>query len=334
MAITVPANMPVVTPADLLGIVTTDSQPLKKLGELCNYLYAKHSPPLVNCAPFYDLATTYTFTIPCEPSVDGLNYVARFGLYAATTHTPTVTISGNHNAASKDAAQPGTPGDWTTLTGPVNLPITATTETWVDIPVFAIPSGVTLLRFVMTGGASFHPASIMVHPNLESAIASGPKVSGVFPFNDSILSVVGAPQYIEILNRLRRNAALIVRDREQVCASVAGATNVSRIIITSGGVAGLTKKVFDVGGYMPGQIGGLLRVRVYAYDTIGGAKLTVGIQGGDAVQFTIASNGSTFRRQEKDLRVATERPQFYADYQTTTGNGLIGAVTCAFKPGI
>lgn len=326
MAIVVPATYYGLPQSDFLGIVSDDSKPLADLGKMTNYLYANHTPPVVSCALTYDPAVTYLFILPAEFSVDNLNYEAYLQLYSATGPN-TVRLTVLTPAVAN--AQPIL-GNFTTVWTQSTV-LSAATKTFVQLggaPMSNDPDGkFYLVEIRSVTGSTFHPYQIILRPKVETSIAAGIKASGFIPYDDGIIGQSGAPLHIELMNRIRRNVSCVIRDREQ---------NVFMYAQTPVGPNFHSLKNYKyvhVPAAMPMQQGGLLRARIYAYDTVNGGKVRMGIEGGDFVEFTVNSNGNTYRWQESELRTQTDKPVFYVQ-GSAAGQLRLMSASFAFKPGI
>lgn len=320
-----------VGPELVAGLVRADSEPMRTLIRNNNWLFAQHQPPLINACPYVDESAAQTFTFPVVPSADGMQYEVRVGVFSTTGGNVVLDV-GRDNTASP---QPGTDANWTQLTGGgQTLAAGVATVTWLTPFFVTVPATATMVRFKMTssGGVTFQTHSISARPRARTEIdptisyASG---SGWVHGALGQLVQEGGAIHPEILNRLFRNPARVLRDRRQIVWSYIQSSVTTKATIATA----ITSQLAYGPASLRGQAGATLTVRLLIKDGTAGGKVRVGELGGTSVEFTLAGGG-TFLLMTATLRIVSDEPVFYLN-ATGTGASTLTPVSCLidWRPG-
>lgn len=200
----------------LLPKMTT--QPLKMAMENINYLWQWHRPQLVSFAPHMSgaVARASEYHIPIIPSADGLRYSFehRFscsGISQAVTisvdYCTTYAGGGTAWSALYSAAETsdGTGGA-----------LTRKTHSNYTIPVTAVALRVS---YTAPAAGTRKDHHVLVYPTPDVA-AAGVQDSGFVPFDDTVIGHAdGGAVHTEWINRCKRSAVAVLKDRRQMAFS-------------------------------------------------------------------------------------------------------------------
>ena len=209
MSITTPAAIQVSTPGQLL-VPSMLAQPLQRALENLNYLWKWHRPPLVDVCPnVTHLIDRHVMVYPVTPSFDSLRYTFEHRLLTVSATTVGITVD-------YCTAYAGGSTSWTNI-----YTATAGTTTagvlWAQVDHnHVIPHDAVALRVsYLTGSGNYLPHHLLVYPTPDVASA-GITQSGFTPFDDGLLvGTTGAAVHTEFLNRCKRSALTLLKDRRQ-----------------------------------------------------------------------------------------------------------------------
>jgi hypothetical protein len=238
--------MAIVTPTDLVP-VPVDAIALSNVaGKLTtvlqntNYLYRYHRPAALSVAYWCQSDITgrdARFTIPFNPSVDGLSYVLRHHVLATsllggatiTASIETHTVAGGWVAAASDSAA---------------IAAGSNQHAIVDHH-FTIDPAVDMLRVTYSTTAGwFTPHHLLAYPFASSPTA-GIKQSGFVPFDDGILvGATGGAVHTEFIERAQTNALAILRDRAQCAFALVQEDDHLHMVTKPDGASSLNWTVF------------------------------------------------------------------------------------------
>lgn len=217
MAVSTPTSISV-TDATGLILPTMAAEPLGTALRNGNYLYIRHAPQLVSVCPISTWAgtRTHTYIVPILPSADALPYLFAHRLLPAYNGTADVTVEWAATMA----------GPWTAIY-PATATAAMTSGTWHRHEhTTTIPAAARLLRVTYAVGGDCIVGHILAVPNVDVTAVPfvspwGQTASGFRVFDDALLAgVAGAPVNTEMLDRCRRNAVRVLRDRYQMAFSV------------------------------------------------------------------------------------------------------------------
>lgn len=304
---------------DITGVQDEECEVLWRIANNVNWLYCKHTPPLINASPWCPVSATIANPIhvyPVTPSADGLNYDVWIESYSADG-TTTLDV-GEDDAADP---QPATDADWSSLATPSD-PASSGTQSW---GVFQIQpdTGTEQIRFKFTDG-DHKVMSIMVAPaELDGFDPTLSYASGFQPMGIGQIRQSGAAIHPEFPNRAWRNVARILSDRKQALWSLSSGVSsdyeldAATYPIHTAGVAPCS---------LSGWLGQEVTVKVLAYDDDDGALCVVGERGGSAVTFDVDSNGDEYRLQTDTLTLLGDAPVIYAQIDPSTASYLHAVV--------
>lgn len=336
----VPALADWVDPTELAGRNRPDAEPIVKAGRLSNFVLARHAPALVNFCPYADEAATQTFVLPVRPSIDSRSYrfqLATYSTAGAAGANPTCVVSEGVDTTSGSfqqlaAPQGGTSTHWRALGTITKTLHTADAVEWWTAADIVVPARVRFLRLVVANNDGANKiallACIVTPTPVDELGGTDYRPSGAVPFALGQVLQPGASVGPEILNRPWRTLGETLRDLEQCVASFV--QDVASVKKGAGSSAARGHVLmWRTPASLPGQRGVTLTVRVYAYDTTGGGKLTVAIAGGDSVTFTL---GTAYRLFEGTLVTTSEH---FVVEATASPVGIvrIGAVIVTHRPG-
>ncbi len=144
---------------------------------------------------------------PISPSLDNLRHNFEIRLVPSDTSTCQIVVD-------YTTSYTGGGTTWVNVYS-VNPATTASSLlTRVDTNL-TIPSDAVALRFDFQAAAgTIDPQHILVYPAPADA-APGIKSSGFIPFDSGMLTTTGAPIHTELINRCKRSAVALLRDRQQ-----------------------------------------------------------------------------------------------------------------------
>lgn len=211
MAVAAPLSVTVL-PETAFFTPKMDGETVAKILDNGNHLYRDFRPALVDACPVTKTdAADRSWTVPVQPSLDGLRY--RFDFTWLPQFNGRVTLRVQESA---------TVGGVYTDVVPATLSAVGALGVWQSATFnAAIPATSRVLRFRMTGaGGSFYPGQIRAAPDPNTGAVPfvapyGETASGFRVFDDSLLRSASAPVNTEMLDRALRNARAVVRDRQQ-----------------------------------------------------------------------------------------------------------------------
>ena len=209
MAITIPADLELVSANELLGHIPADPEPLHTLLRRCNWHYATHSPAIVNCCPVMVIAPTQQIIVPAYASADATTYDAMLGIHSSAGGTCTVNI--------EQAIAGG--GPWVAVGAyPLASGALAGLATTWDPHSFALLTTTRFLRITLSAGpGNLQLQSVGIWPAKRVGISSGKKASGFIAYDDAALQVGSgdAPIHTEYFIRAAQNFRVVQADRRQ-----------------------------------------------------------------------------------------------------------------------
>ena len=295
MAIVLPPEYEPVTLEALTGVVPAGIDPVDQLGQATNFLYAEHSPPLLNACPVQSAAqATQRFVFPVVPSADGLSYLFAVNTWSSGAATVTLTIE---TSASNST------GAWSALTSAVRNPSTAN-EWWTTTATLA--ASVRFLRVTLASAAYCQLQSLMVYPAQIATIPAAAQPSGFVAWDSGAINDAGAAIHTEYLNRIKTNVLATVASRRHCLLSWAGPDNYTSPYRFSAGSGVSARRILYTPSSVIGQRGATVTVRCRAADA-GTGSVTVGVVGGEAVNLTADDTD-----RSDTLTLHTDRPIWYA----------------------
>lgn len=219
MAIATPAVATVTKEPSLL-LPAMDSAQLHVALNNGNYLYLHHIPPLVSFTPL-GLAggRENAFVVPIVPSADALPYDFYYRILPAFNGTTTIRVEEATSMA----------GPFNTIYGPTATGAMVNGTWYLRQHTTTIPAGSRVLRFTFSAwGGTGKIGHILAHPAAAAAAVPfvapyGETASGFRVYEDSLLyaaAAAGQPVNTEFLDRCRRNAVKVLRDRYQCAFSM------------------------------------------------------------------------------------------------------------------
>ena len=214
MAIAVPTEAKI-TPASGFVHPAMGPDALATALDNTNFLYLSHCPPLVDYSPIaVTTDASRTYTVPIQPSLDGIDYEFRVVLLPA--------FNGNLSIGIQESATYG--GVYTDV---VAATVTAVSNGVWKVVYLAAPilpaSRVLRLKFSAVGGA-FYLSHFIAFPLPSPGAFEGltaPTASGFRVFEDSLLRAgAGSPINTEHVDRTLHNARAVLRDRQQCVFSL------------------------------------------------------------------------------------------------------------------
>lgn len=297
-------NPDMITGRDIFG----SSDVIWRIANFVNWLWCRHTPPLINIAPYEETdRSTVTYVVPCSPSDEGLPYRVYVQVWATAGANCTVEI---YEDAAADP-QPGTGGDWSLIDSEVQA---VTGSAWNELTsyVIAIDQATTHLRFVVSvSSGNLRLGSVMLVPNQASDIdETYTSLTGFVPMAIGMLRNLKAPVHPEWFNRAWANIAHILRDRRQmVWSSVWPELSLTSLTST---VAKPVRVIGTSKAWLPVR-GAECKARIYARDTTGGAPLMVSEAGNGLIgQWTVGDNGGEYRTQDVTTELISDEPHITA----------------------
>jgi hypothetical protein len=287
MTITIPTGVVVVDQADLIQ-PSADADPLQTILENAAHLYAygpAHLTAVYTCA---DKITgrSVVFQVPIVPSADGIDYTFKHHVRTGTgTSNLTVKVEEWTGAA------------WNTIENSTAIAAganTVVTHSHTD----TVDANATILRLTYsraTGTDELTPDSVCMYPAV-SSIAAGIKTSSFVPFDDGLLSSAGSPVHTEFLNRAVRDAAAVLRDRQQCALAFVqedSSTYTKHEVSTAGVGAGAYIRLGAARFSAPYQVNPLINVYVIASVSAGSTSDIVRVRqlGPQGEQVLLSASG-------------------------------------------
>jgi hypothetical protein len=322
MAITIPASPIIVTP-DQVQFRKLDEDPMHSLLQDCNWLYANHSPALVNLAFTGDATASHDYVFPMPASADGLTYKMFVNWYASasaniTTKLYEAAASSNPGGGwgtqimADTTASGGAGNQWVSATGTI-----ASTTNFGKLEV--VPS---------TGNVQVH--SVIIFPDTIASISAGAKSSGFVPYDSAALNDQYGAIHVEYGNRIATNVRSVLRDRRQAIFGHCDDVTSAKIAYASKNT-GSSQVIGFAGAHLAGQKGATVTVRARANKASGAGTATLHVAelGGEYVDLAVddADNTGT-------LVLRSDQPLFQAqvDYSGTATMDL-RYVTIDWRPG-
>ena len=319
MAVTTPADLPLIDPQDLVGRIEAGAEPLKTIAESTNWLWSQHRPPIAAFAPYCTAKNQLqTYIYPITPSADGITYQLNIAYWAD---------AGSWELRLYHSADAAT---WTQV---VNNSYTDTAGFhWVEpvSPTFTLPASAKYIKLTLTQDTStndiqLHYASIQ--PTQQQPPA-GTLPSGFVRFDDALLTAAGGPVYVELLNRCRDNVIAVITDRAQQVASwCMNAENPYRIDPPSHTTF---LQVFRCHFEMPGQKGA--RVRVRAHGAPVGSSTDV-LRVGQVLGNKTSAIDLDGTHQSTHLTLQGSTGELYGVVEVLSGSCKLSYVSIDWQPG-
>ena len=192
------------------------AEPLNLALTNVNYLWRYHRPPLLSVVYTVDagVSRSSSYHIPVLPSQEagGLRYIweHRF-VCSAATQTVNVTVSYCTTYAGAGTA-------WTSIYTTAVVTGGAGTLTTSVSSALTLPETAVALRVTYTspGAGTRTDHHLLVYP-APLSVPAATYTTGFVPYDDGILSAVGAPIHEEFLQRCATSSAAVLTDRRQ-CA--------------------------------------------------------------------------------------------------------------------
>lgn len=326
MTYTLAPAIPVVsafTPLGFEEITQTIDQggdPLDTIGQNLNWLYANHSPPLLNVTPVSGAAGTEQFVLPVWPSSENLDYVATYGATTVLGCEAEVELS----YATIAEPQPGTGAHWTHADTTTWNPVTRLEATGA---AFALPNNAThILLECSTDGNAWDLNAFMLHPQvMETGEVGIPVGTDATYISGQMLDGAQGPIQTEALNRLYVAPAITLGKRAQMLFSFA--ENVPASPKAGGNAHDYWDQLVVASPTMPGQEGAVVRVVVCAAGTAADDSITITDEGGESVELVIGDTSTAYAYVWSTLTLRSDRPVI-----TATAGGT-GGVTPLFIAG-
>lgn len=182
-------------------------EPLQTALTNVNAVYRFHSPAHIQCTPaeFTSAAGPFVYYIPIRPSADGLDYN-----FAAAFDT-SITVTRTYSTTSDTDLTTATFGSIGTTTGS-----TGATGVVTDGP-FTIGASARILKVeISVSSGTVWPQSLCIYPATQ-AVPTGASACGFRSYDDGILGQSDSPIHQEFLDRCKRSALIVYKDRRQ-CA--------------------------------------------------------------------------------------------------------------------
>ena len=223
MTVPTPGAVDILSPSAFV-LPEIHTAPLETALRNLNALYETHSPALVQCTPAEYGADSgpFVYYIPIIPSSDGLDY-----LFSAA-FTPSVTVTRSYSTTTDTDLSTATFGSIGSTSGS-----TGTSGVVEDGP-FTIGATARILKVEYSiGSGTFWPQSICIYPD-QATPPTGVSNCGFRSYDDGVLSQSDAPVHQEFLDRCKRSALLVFRDRRQcaytfVCEATARANHMGHV---------------------------------------------------------------------------------------------------------
>ena len=307
MSIDIPADLPLLSPGEILGNVPVKGDgALDTLLSRVNWHYATHAPPILNVCPYNVSATTNTFVFPINPSQDSISY------------QPALALAGSHSWSSNNVtiSESEDNSTYTTVTGwaPKALSLTAGTITYhTSGDAFAIDKDSRYIKVEVTHGRgrAIQLMAFCLFPEKMTSISSGKKDSGFIAYDSAAMDEAGPAIHTEYFNRAFASFRNVQKDRVQCLAAWAQAQTPD-IRIGHASYSYGRQWAF----YSHASIGApgshTVKVRVRASDTGGAGSLEVGQENGGAGSSHTFAISSTSEDQEITLTVYGSDMVLYA----------------------
>lgn len=312
MGVTIPSDLELLEPYDLIGFVRGDDQePLHTLLRRCNWHYATHRPPLRNSTPHSDVASSQRYIMPVEPSADGLEYQVLLMAWTSLATTLTTVVEYATGSSS---------GSWTAVTGSPSMAVVMMGDNEVAAFDVTIPASAEFLRVtcsVLLGTVQVQ--NVLVMPKILTSIAAGVKGCGFVPYDDTHLTSTGAAIHTEYINRGAANFRAVQADRRQDLLTYLQEVTAPKHTWRPAGSLTSYLAAYGVAG-LPGQQTTTVTVRLRASDTGSGGTVTIGQINGDAVSFAADDTDQT-----ETLELYGEQPVIYVRVTPDTDLTLVYA---------
>ena len=284
----VPGDFIVLSEGDFVS-PAADEDPLDAINENANWLWSKFQPPLVNVVytvdPSKDVASV--FQIPILPSADGIAYTFRHKVRAEVFVPPAQPLW--------IIVEVWTGAAWTTIetTGFTIAATDGTVVTYTHADAIAAAASILRVTYNRNASSTYYPESLLVYPD-PGAVTTGKKASGVWPFDDGLLTSAGAGLNVEHHNRPIRNAHALLTDRAQMVMAFVQEDATGSPRFSKGNapiVNGEWARIGHAVATFPGQRDPQLEVRVLASVTGGapaGLIMVRQVATGNAILLTAA----------------------------------------------
>jgi len=244
-----------VIPAAEFGLVQIGNV-LPRILTNTNYLYMRHQPPLVSVIYLTaeDDTSDPVYRIPIVPSADGLRYTFR--------HTTEDSGGGSTVTYTVDEYDSG----WNTIhTSAGQVIASGATDTYEHTAT--ISDTATELRITIgSSGDDITPHGLLVYPD-PASVPTGEQPSGFIAYDDGILGTANNPVTTEHVDRCRKSAVAVLRDRRQMVCSLVQDTGTARYDTGDFNAAatGVYRRIGSTEVWLPG---GDCTVDVYAYGNV------------------------------------------------------------------
>ena len=244
-----------VIPAAEFGLVKIGNVLPRILGNV-NYLYMRHQPSLVSVIYLTTENDTSdpVYRIPIVPSADGLRYTFR--------HTTEDSGGGSTVVYTVDEYDSG----WNTIhTSAGQVIASGATDTYEHTAT--ISDTATELRITIgSSGDDITPHGLLVYPD-PASVPTGEQPSGFIAYDDGILGTANNPVTTEHVDRCRKSAVAVLRDRRQMVCSLVQDTGTARYDTGDFNAAatGVYRRIGSTEVWLPG---GDCTVDVYAYGNV------------------------------------------------------------------
>ncbi len=206
MTIPSPTAVTVLSPSALV-LPELKTEPLQTALTNMNAVYRFHSPALVQCTPAEPVgaAGPFVYYIPIRPSADDLGYIFAAALDSSITATRTYSTTTSTSLSTATFSAIGSTTGSTGASGVV-----------ADGP-FVIAAGARILKVeISVAAGTVWPQSLCVYPDTQTP-PTGAAACGFRSYDDGILNAANSPIHQEFLDRCKRSALIVYKDRKQ-CA--------------------------------------------------------------------------------------------------------------------
>lgn len=198
---------------------------LAKALDNTHLLYLDWCPPVADFCPITVASTSHSFTVPIQPSLDGLRYQFKLTIYSSFTGNVTVTVQESATFT----------GVFANVVAPTAVAVTAGNRVAATF-TGTIPATSRVLRLSLASGAgnNYYPEHFLAQPLPDSTVVPfvnpwGVTASGFRVFDDALLrGGAGIPVNTEYHDRCLHNTRAIVRDRQQCVFSLVFEDGVGR----------------------------------------------------------------------------------------------------------
>lgn len=305
MSIPMPTDLPLLGAQQLAGQIPFAEEPLATLLKRANWIYKTYSPAALNLACWSDTSSnSLVYTVPFQPSADGLSYQPSIALVTDTTGDVNVTVE-----TSPDASTWSSVSGWSTR---------ALACTAVDVGLFlaedpiSVPASAAYLKITVAHSLS-SPAYVQLHGFMlhvealpsPTTLSAGEKACGFAAYEDAHLTGTGAGLHTEYLNRIAQNVSALAADRVHCIAGFAQDSGGQlRLDPTNGS----RRQVLRGRVHLPANVAGT--VKIWTKFSGAGSEMRVGQLNG-AGEFHKFTAGSF--HQTAEITVTGQYPTLFAE---------------------